>query len=204
MCSHIRLKGNTNTVDKVTAILDGSTHSEFKSFGENNTNDSLLKKNIHLHLSSSSSWEGSSCAVDRYWSLRQIQKHDVLISIYVSIPKAPNGTRSPGRRRPRPHRLRKRPCNPTSKKHKQYKNTVIYTRVSTWTRLTKSSHLRYQVDDYLWCLKGACGWDVQYRELELLSTKKHHLVKTLQKHWNINRFTKGTHEPNDNRCKYTT
>lgn len=41
MFSHTRLQGNTNTVDKVTAILDGSTHSEFKSFGENNTNEFL-------------------------------------------------------------------------------------------------------------------------------------------------------------------
>lgn len=35
---------HTNTADKVTAILDGGTHSEFKSFGENNTDDFLWNK----------------------------------------------------------------------------------------------------------------------------------------------------------------
>lgn len=45
--SHVRLQGNTNT-DKVTAILGGSTHSEFKSFGENNMDDSLRNKTHHF------------------------------------------------------------------------------------------------------------------------------------------------------------
>lgn len=49
MRSHTELQGNTNTVDKVTAILDGSTHSEFKSFGETIQMTFLGKQNTTLY-----------------------------------------------------------------------------------------------------------------------------------------------------------
>lgn len=41
-------KGNTNTVDDVTATLDGSTHSEFKSFPKKHTENFPRKKTHHF------------------------------------------------------------------------------------------------------------------------------------------------------------
>lgn len=68
-------------------------------------------------------------------------KHEVLISIHVSIPKAPNGTFD--HQGENVHISSKQPCNPTSIIKiitTEYKNTVIYT-CEYLSRLTKSSHL---------------------------------------------------------------
>lgn len=87
MRSHTELQGNTNTVDKVTAILDGSTHSEFKSFGETIQMTFLGKQNTTLY--SIYHHEGG---VGVLWAALGAGKPRKQIpSIHVSKQKAPDG-----------------------------------------------------------------------------------------------------------------
>lgn len=133
MCSHTEPQGNTNTVDKVTAILDGSTHSEFKSFGETIQMIFLGKQNTTLY--SIYHHEGGVGVLRA--ALQAAEPREQVPSIHVSKQKAPYG---PLQSRKKERKLKKKksvclgskqPCNPTSIikviTTDIKENTVIYT-----------------------------------------------------------------------------
>lgn len=136
MCSHTELQGNTNTVDKVTAILDGSTHSEFKSFGE--TIQMIFCENKTQHFTAFIIMRGKFMCCGLLSAVRSENREQSYQFMWAYL----KHQMGPLIKKKSVHLSSKQPCNPTSiiKIITTDIKTVIYT-CEYLSRITKLSHL---------------------------------------------------------------
>lgn len=128
MRSHIRLQGILTLLTKSLQYLMAVHILNLRALEK--TIRMISYKNKTHHFTVFIIMRGEFMCCGPLLVIKTDLKHEVLISIHVSIHKAPNGTFDHRGENVHFHISSKQPCNPTSKirlSQTEYKNTVIYT-----------------------------------------------------------------------------